>query len=315
MNKSAALAKIAAKGFVSAEDVTTLRRNVFHDGVVSPKELDALFKLAEHAPKGSPEWPMFFEEAAADFYLREEEPYGYITDAEFETLKARITRDGHIASPLEIRLLLKLLETSTSTPTSMHDFVGEQLRHAILSKGADARVTRDYTELMRRFIFTGGGDGHHAVTRAEAELLFDINDATMGIDNDPAWTELFVKAIANHLMAHFSYAPPSREEALARHDFMSDHSVNVGGFFKRMISGGLAGFKEDETSPQRARNEARERGIREAEKITPEEAEWLADRIGRDGVFGESERRLIQHMRDIGAELPPKLKALIERAA
>jgi hypothetical protein len=316
-NSSASkLSGVGARGYVTKEDVSFLRRNVFQDGIVSQSELDAVFALAERAPKGDAEWPMFFEEAVADYYLREEDPHGYLTDQEFATLKARVTRDGRKASEIELRLLLKLLETATATPAAMTDFVAEQLKLAILDRGPDASVTANDTVLLRRFIFANGGDGNVRVTKREAELLFDISDATHGVGNDAVWTEFFVKAIANHLMSHFTYDAPSRDEALRRQAFFSDQSanVNVGGFFKRMIAGGLSGLKE-EKSAQALRNEQRDRDIAVAEKVTPVEADWLADRIGRDGTFHASERALIDYMRDLGAELPPKLKALIDRAA
>ncbi|MGE0408292.1 MAG: hypothetical protein AB7P23_03410 [Amphiplicatus sp.] len=316
------LAAIGADGYVSAEDILFLRRNVFRDGVVSPAELDALFALAERAPKGDPEWAMFFEEAAADFYLREEAPEGYLTEDEFASLKARVIRGAH-PSPLKLGLLLKLLETATATPPAMAVFVADQLRAAILRKGARRGVTRNDVDLLQRFIFAKGGAGGLAVTRVEAELLFDINDANATAANDPAWTTFFVKSIANHLMAHFSYAPPSREEARARHAFMSDHKADIGGVFKRMARGGLGLAKralaeagrEEEKSAQAQRNEQRDRAAAIAEKVTPVEADWLADRIGRDGDLHDSERALIDYMKQLGAELPPKLKALADKAA
>ena len=55
-----------------------------------------------------------------------------------------------------------------------------------------------------------------AITRSEAELLFDIADATNEAENDPAWTDLFAKAIANAIMAASGYSAPNREEALRR---------------------------------------------------------------------------------------------------
>jgi hypothetical protein len=312
---AAELARIGVSGYVSAEEVVSLRRNVFRDGIVSPRELEALFALGERAPDGDREWPMFFEEAAADFYLREEEPQGYLTDAEFATLKARVTRDGEAASALELRLLIKLLETAVTTTPAMAAFVADQLKRSILTGRLRKGVTKEDAELVRRFIFAGGGEANVAVTRAEAELLFDINDANAGAPNDPSWTEFFVKAIANHLMSHFSYAPQSRETAMRQHAFMTDQSINVGGFFKRMVMGGLSGLKSDGKSPQAQRNEERARDAAIAEKITPLEADWLADRIGRDGRLMESERALVDYMKKLGAELPPKLKALVDRAA
>jgi hypothetical protein len=55
-----------------------------------------------------------------------------------------------------------------------------------------------------------------AVTRPEAEVLFDINDAIGDPQANPAWTDLFVKAVTNVVMAASGQAVPTREEALRR---------------------------------------------------------------------------------------------------
>ena len=44
-----------------------------------------------------------------------------------------------------------------------------------------------------------------------------------------------------------------------------------------------------------------------AEQVTAQEADWLADRIGANGEFDDMERALLAYMRDLGADLPPKL--------
>ena len=308
---------VGGDGHVSADEVLYLRRSVFADGVVSAEELDALFALGERAPKGDPEWLQFFAEAAADFYLREEEPQGYLTPEEFQTLKARVTRDGAHASALEIGLLVKLLETAVSTPPEMAAFVGEQIKHAVLHKPEGPSVSKTDAMLLRRYLFASGGDGNVAVTRAEAELLFDINDATEKARNSPAWTELFVQGIINHLMAHLGYSAPSREEAFRRNAWARDTSVNVGGFFKRMLSGGLGAVKDAyaQKPVYEEYNKARDAVAAAAAQVTKEEAGWLAARIGRDGAFDANERRLLERMRELEKELPADLRALLERAA
>ena len=296
----AALASFGEGRFVGAKDVALLRQGVFKDGVVSDDELDALFSLGERAPEGDPEWAHFFAEAAADFYLREEQPHGYFTEEEFTTLKARVTRDRRHASPLEIGLLVKLLETAVSTPPAMTDFTAEQLMASIRDKKGGPRVSAQDVVLIRRFVFATGGAGNVAVTRREAEFLFDVSDMTAGAKNDPTWTEFFVKAVANHLMAHIGYVAPSREEAVAAHAFLSDRSVDFCDFFRRMIAGGLSGLKPDGQSAQAQRNAAREAGVVAAEIVTADEADWVADRIGRDGALHPGEEALVRHLRTLG---------------
>lgn len=313
---AARLVAIGADGFVSADEVLFLRSKVFADGVVSDAELDALFALGDRAPDGDPEWLQFFAEAAADFYLREEEPHGYLTEEEFASLKARVTRNGH-AGALEIALLVKLMETADATPESMAAFVGEQIKASILGKPGGAVVDKQDAMMLRRYLFAAGGDGHVGVTRREAELLFDINDATEQAKNNPAWTELFVQGIVNHLMAHLGYKAPSREEAFRRNAWVKDHSVNVGGFFRRMAAGGIGAIRDAYSSEtvHGAHNARRDADAAAAARVTRDEAEWLAARIGRAGGFDANERRLLERMRELEKDLPEGLKALVGRAA
>lgn len=314
---SGELAAIAVKGRVSAKDVLTLRRGVFTDGIVSRNDLAMLFTLAEHAPEGDPEWFDFFAEAAADFFLREEEPHGYLTKEEFAELKARVTRDSAQASRLELALMVKLLDDAVETPAEMHEFISAAIARAIAGKDGGPSISESDAELVRRFLFAAGGDGAIAIARSEAEFLFDLNDLAAAADNHPAWSDLFIKAIANHLMAHVGYRPPSREEALARHAWLENDSVDVGGFFGRMFSGGLAAIRgaymhENEFANA---NAVLDSAIAAAEEITAHEVDWLAARIRVDETPGDNERALIAYMRELGAELPPRLKALVARAA
>lgn len=307
------IAAIGADGFVSADEVLFLRSKVFANGVVEPAELNALFDLGDRAQDGDPEWFQFFAEAAADFYLREEDPQGYLTAEEFQSLRSRVLRNGH-ANALEIALMVKLMETADQTPPEMAAFVGEQIKAMILDKPDGPVVSKQDAIMIRRYLFAAGGDGNVAVTRRETELLFDINDATENARNNPAWTELFVQGVVNHLMAHLGYTAPSREEAFRRNAWAKDTSVNVGGFFKKMIAGGLSGFKPTESVIQ-AHHDKREADIAQAEQLTKTEADWLASRIGKDGGFDVNERRLLERLRELEKELPEGLKALIDRAA
>lgn len=310
------LAAIATNGFVTADEVLFLRRTVFADGVVTADELDLMFDLADRAPEGDAEWPQYFAEIVADYYLREEEPQGYLTDEEFASLQARVTRDGY-ANALERLLLVKLMETAVKTPAIMSAFTGAQIKAAIIARNAPA-VDRTDIMLIRRWLFAAGGDGHVGVTRNEAEILFDINDAIRASGPNEAWTELFTTGIVNHLMASLGYTAADREEAMRQHAFISDHAPEVGGFFRKMAAGVFDAFRNAgraEKTVYQQKEEARAVLGATAEEITPEEAGWLATRIGRDGTFDEAERAIVNRMKELKADLPEDLKALVDRAA
>ncbi len=309
---------VGADGHVSADDVIFLRKNVFADGVVSRAELAALFALAEKAPQGDKEWPDYFAEAAADFFLREEEPNGYLTESEFEHIEAFVTRDGAKASTIELGLLVALMEKATATPPAMAEFTADQFRRVIAGRKGAPRISRADADLLRRYFYASAGDGSIAITREEAELLFDLHEMTAAADNDPAWSDLFIKGVAAHLMAHVGYRPLPREEALRLHDWVKDQTVNPAGFFGRMFSGGLSGIREAYGQKQSAagrKNDEDSIAAAIAERVTAQEADWLAERIGKNGKFDDIEKALLHYMQELGADLPPKLSALVAKAA
>lgn len=316
--KDGLISHVGADGDVSAEDVLFLRRNIFADGVVSRDELATLFALGQRAPAGDREWPEYFAEAAADFFLREEEPHGYLTEEEFDHLRSLTGRGGRAAGALELGVLVTLMEKAVSTPPAMAEFVADEFRRTVGAHKGGPRLSRVEADLLRRYLYAAGGAGSIAITRDEAELLFDLHEMTAGANNDPAFCDLFIKGIAAHLMAHVGYRPLPREEALRLHDWVKDQTVNPAGFFGRMFSGGLDAIRDaygQKKSVAGKKNEDNAIAAAIAEQVTAQEADWLADRIGRNGHFDDIERALLNYMRDLDADLPPKLAALVEKAA
>ncbi len=329
--QEARLSAVGANGFVTAEEVLFLRRNVFRDGVVSREELTALMGLAARAPAGDREWPDFLVEAVGDYFLREEQPHGYLTDEEWGYLsgflgKEWLGENGSAARLFEARLLVSLAERATSTPLAMNRYAAEAIKSTLRTRqgtheGAP-RIDAETAALVKRLIYAAAGDQSVAVSRQEAEFLFDLNDLCAEADNDPAWRDVFVNAIAAHLMAHVGYRPLAREEAMRLDAFARDQSVKPGRMFGRMFSGGLAALRHalgaddgSKTSLQGQRNAANAKAAAEAELITDTETDWLVERISRDGALHQMERALIAHLKALDAELPPRLKALVDKAA
>lgn len=322
---SSRLQAIADKGRVSAEDVLHLRRQVFVDGVVCEAESNELFALADKAPDGDREWPAFFVEAQSLYLVNHQEPKGYVDQAQADVLIRKIAGDGRVETALELELLVKVLEIATRVPESLVHFALDAVKQMVMSgEGATKHgeaspgvITASDVAYLRRILYAGAGAGQVGITQREAELLFDLNDATIAAENDPAWSDLFVKAIACFLMAHLGYKPPSREEALRRSEWLDDHSINIGGFFKRMATSGFGGLASlyRRTDPYQEQVDEQEKSIASAERITRHEAEWLAQRIGRDGRLHENEEALIAYMQTLGAELPRPLIALLPQAA
>ena len=147
------------------------------------------------------------------------------------------------------------------------------------------------------------------------------NDATATAANDPSWRDLFSKAIGAAVMMVMCAQVSSREETLRRDIWMQDTDVNVGGFMSGVLSGGLRGFMQAVRSDNSIEALARARNARAAAEadsavvIDAEEAQWLIDRIGRDGRMHENERALLRFIAAEAPEIAEQLAPLIEQAA
>ena len=328
---SAPVAGLTSKNRITAEDVAMLRAEVFGDGVVNRGEAEALFALDQTARDKCQEWPEFFVEAITDYIVHQEKPSGYISEDNANWLMRTISRDGMVDSLTELELLVHVLETAKSSPDRLSAYALEQVAHAVIDgKGplmlggalVPGLVAKAEVDLLRRILYAYGGDGNIAVTRAEAEILFRINEQTAAASNDPSWNELFVKAIANFVMCSAGYEAPTREVAL-RHDAFFEHAEpEIGGFFSRMVSGGLAGIREAYRSPDdieaewEAKNRASEALARRAVTIDAGEAKWLAERIGGgQRPLLDNERALLTLIKHASPEIHPALKPLLDKVA
>ncbi len=328
--ESAPVAGLTSKDRITVEDVVMLRRDVFADGVVSRGEAEALFALDATAKDKCQEWPEFFIEAVTDYIVHQEKPAGYISQDNAEWLIATISRDGMVDSLTELELLVQVLEKAKSSPDRLSAYALEQVANAVVDgKGplmlggalVPGLVAKAEVDLLRRILHAYGGDGNIAITRAEAEVLFRINEQTSAADNDPSWNELFVKALANFVMCSAGYEAPTRDVALRRDAFFEQAEPEVGGFFGRMVSGGLAGIMEAYRSPGdieaewESKNRAAEALARRAETIDDGEAKWLAERIGADRPLHDNERALLTLIKHASPEIHPVLKPLLDKVA
>jgi hypothetical protein len=330
MPVSEILARVKSTGKVTTEDALAARRAVYgNDGAIDPHEIEGLFAVDEAARETDPAWRMLLVEAGTDYVVHQQQPSGYVDEANADWLIARIGKDGTVKTATELELLVKVLEAAQTSPERLVKYALRQVQSAVvdgsgpLTNGGHlhpGRVGRAEVDLIRRILYAFGGDAGIAITRSEAEVLFDINDMTVEADNDPAWTDLFVKAVANCIMAASGYVVPPREVALRREEWLDSANGGVGDFFARMVSGGFRGVIDAYTTPAgehalAARNHQRDLEIAAAEIVNENEADWLAHRIGRDGNLHANEKALLRFIHDEAPQVHPVLVPLIERAA
>lgn len=322
--------EILERARITDADVAALRADVFKDGAVSRNEADLLFALDTGCAETCDAWVEFFVEALVDYIVHQEQPQGYVSADNAQWLTRAISRDGVVDTVSEMELLVRCLEAARSAPDTLSAFALKQVAHAVLDgKGALARggalasgtIGEAEVNLMRRVLYAFGGEGNVAITRAEAEILFDLNDRTSEAGNHPSWSDLFVKAVANYLMCASGYNAPTRAEALRRDAFLDNTDASVSGFLSSMVSGGfgavLSAYRRADGLEEayREANDARRQAATEAERIDRSEARWLAERIGRDGVIHENEKALLRFLREESPDIHPDLQTLLQNVA
>ena len=300
---------------IDAETVRLMRQDVFEDHLVSEAEVRSLVALGRDVPSGDAEWTQFYCEAITDWAMRQDVPEDYVSEEAAARLAAMLG-DGAEISPLEIDLLAHLFHHARSVPDALTSRAMLAVRAGVL---ADGKVTEREVRALRRFFYAPGGEGRIGITRAEAEIVFDINDAARGADNAPDWTVLFRQAITAYVMSHAGYAAPDRDEALRLRRFMDapggmtfGSKDGVRGAL-RAVWHGLTG-KDAAEALRRDMRAEREAMAAHGAVLTDDEVAWLVRRIQGDGAVCEAERLLVRSLRDLmaerGARMPSALAAL-----
>lgn len=322
------IAEIKARGSIKDADVLKVRRNYYDDGSITAEEAEAILALNDACPVQDPAWADCFIETITDYMVDQAPPQGYLTAENSQWLIDRIAKDGRVETKTELELLVNVLDKARWAPQSLVRFALDQVKSAVIDGTGPLRsgkklepglVSEADVDLLRRMLYSFGGDGNIAITRPEAEVLFDINEVTAEADNHPAWADLFVKAIANCVMGASGYATPPREIALARDAWLDRRGdLSLDAVLAGMASGirGLTGGYRQQSEEERAIARLTQQKIEIVthEAITPAEADWLAERIGKDGKLTPNERALLMFFKAESPLIDPVLQQLVERA-
>lgn len=329
------IGELAASGRLTAEDVLGLRQRIFPDGVVSREEADAVFHLDHACQVKDPDWTRFYVDALTDYFLWQSDPRGYVSEDQARALTDHVAADGRIEATSELELLLNITHWATSCPEDLALLALEAVRRSVLdpteavygSNRPPAVIGAGDVEVLRKVIYGHGSEGGFTVTRREAELLWDLKDATAAEENAESWGDLFVKAVASHLLFPRG-APklPDLETAKAREVWLKERR-GIGEMLRDMgratrrldIPLGEAWRTLDLFGKEAAREEeARERAwleeAMEREVIDAEEAAWLVARLEHDGTLDHLEHALLAFIAENAQAIDPALQAVIDRS-
>lgn len=186
-------------GVIDADEVVAIKERLYEDGVIDREEADFLFRLndAVSGKTNHGSWKSFFIEAITDHVLEDDETPGEIDDDEANYLIEKIKGDGQV-DEIELALLVNICDKATGeSPEAFSSFVLSSIKSAILEDGV---VDLEEVQMLRKVIYGAGGAGGAEVDRAEADLLFEINDATTGNENASEWKDFFVEALSKHVL-------------------------------------------------------------------------------------------------------------------
>lgn len=332
------ITEIINSGKITSQDVILCRRTMFGDGHISDDEAQSILTLNTNVDEICAEWADFYVEAITDYLVHQTQPRGYISQENANWLINNMLKDGKVDHQTELELLISLVENALTVPPVLSSMVISEVQYAVLKGEGPMRrnlslepgaIGAAEVDLLRRALYAAGGDGHVSITQEEANSLFELNDATIEAKNDPAWSDLFVKAIASYLMAFSGYKAASREDALRRENWVEDTSSSLGGMmgdmvadgFSNMLVSGLRSVWSDlqgkagiEASYEQKLSS--DDGLTsKAEKISEDEARWLAERIGRDGVLHENEKALLRFIKEESPVIHDTLNPLLRKIA
>lgn len=304
-----------AAGRIADADVVAMRGEVYGADTVAPDEMAALLALDGVLAMRTPSWANFLYDAMSDAMLRQTDPQGYIDDGEaasvMQAMGAAPAVDGALGA------LARVIAEADAVPASLESYALAKAKAAVTSVGA---VSAADVDMLRRLVFAGGGEGALGVTRAEADALFDINNACHEAANDPAWADFFGKAIADSLTAVSPFAAPSREQETADEAWLTQKPT-LGGFLGGMAKtpnvGGFVRDLPDILDPFRTEanewvdaNAAIDRDEAAAAEITDEEARWLVGRLSQSRL-NDAERALIAALRESAGPVSQLLQPLL----
>jgi hypothetical protein len=147
-----------------------------------------------------------------------------------------------------------------------------------------------------------GGESGLAISRAEAEMLVEIDTALEPAPARPAWTDLFAKVVANVLMSSAGYASPQRRVALGADRTSQRREPWPVATLSTLVALSVNSVKDAyrrQSLEERAlsRLERQRIEIVTDEEMTETDGQWLAGRLLNPGHHSATEEAVLAYMR------------------
>jgi hypothetical protein len=306
-----------------------VRRAIYSHEPLNPGDMDLVFSGIRKAGKSpDPEWTSLFSEALTDFVVHQNDPPDYVSGEKSDWLMNKLREGGGISSKAEFAMVIDVMNHALGVPPKLSAFALREIATAITKGRRTAFTDEDHpagvatkpdADALRAVLYAATTGSVCHVTREEAEVLFEIANATVDGKVDPAFEDLFARAIGNYLMA-ISLHAPGMADALHREKWLDEREA-LPGFFSRIFGNhAKMGFSDMLKTPLQAAeagmaklNAEDERARAASEEITEPEADWVVEQLLRDGKISSAETKLLQWLANEAHALPPKLKALLDK--
>jgi hypothetical protein len=190
---------IAGKHRLAVEDISLLRKHSFPDGIRTPDDVVVMLALNNSCRQKCPEWNSYFVEQLAAFIVHYSYPQGSLDEINVAWLMRMVATDGVVNSPLELELVLHVMEISAHVPDELRAFALDQLRFAIaenvgayhldrpLSRKGITRQDIDYIMRILRNVSDGGVITVQPLTWG---VMMRIGEETLPASNHPRWAAI-----------------------------------------------------------------------------------------------------------------------------
>jgi hypothetical protein len=316
--------EMCRRGSVKDADVTVLRNTLAAHRTLDASSIDDLFRINLLCHLQTRNWSEFFIEAVTDWFVREQQPTGYLTVGQMRYLFERIERRERIETRTEFDLLLNLLDKARWVPERLATAALKEIHAAIATgegvlRGGQDRASGEVTVQdiadIRRVLYAFGGDDNRPLTRTEAEILCSIDECLQPAHALGEWCDLFTLSILNVMLAASGYRVPTREVALAaRPEGRNGDADRLA--LARHIDQRLAAYARltpEERAIQRLERQRIE--IVTGEQVGEAEALWISERLDERFSAAPHLVLLISTLRDREVRMHPVLHNMMTRHA
>jgi hypothetical protein len=190
---------IAGKQRLAVEDIGLLRKHSFPEGIRTGDDAIVLLALNNSCPEKCSEWNNFFVEQLSAFIVHFSYPQGSLDEINVAWLMRMVSTDGVVNSPLELELVLHVMEIAAYVPDELRAFALDQLRLSLsescgayhvsraVTRQGIARQDIDYIMRILRSLSDGGVISLQPLTWA---VLMRIGQETLPSANHPRWSSI-----------------------------------------------------------------------------------------------------------------------------